>query len=316
MFALCVESSHTRGMGHFFRAFNLANALKRAGHTAKLFINADAPSIQWLERCAMPYTTVDLSDVRSDWEGPLIAREGVRVWINDRLNTSARHADHVTRSGVPLVTFDDRGDGAAMADLNIAALTFDASESLPGRRVLRGAEYLILNPDIARHRRIRHQVDRVVVTFGGTDTHGVTLKAIECLRVCGRKATVIVGPGFSHDSELAAVVGGLAVKRSVPSLVEEFANHDLAITGGGITPFEANASGLPCIVIASEPFEVPVAQELARRGGSVFAGYHTEIDISVFERPLPIQNMSAAGLRNIRFDGTERIVAELVSLAA
>lgn len=315
MFALCIESSHARGMGHFFRALNLVTALKRAGQACRIFINDHEPALRLLQSAGVAHVTVNLDDFESDWEGRLIKQENIHVWINDRLNTNARHATKVKRQGIPLATFDDRGDGASLADVNIAALAFDDSETLPGHRVLRGVDYLILNPEIACYRRVRSHAERLLVTMGGSDTYGVTVKVVRHLRARGRAATVIIGPGFRHDAELMEAINAeFEVKYGVPSLIAEFAHYDLAITGGGITPFEANASGLPCIVVANEFFEVPVARELARLGGSVFAGYHAGMDESVLTHDLPVGAMSQAGIEHIGLEGADRVVRELISL--
>lgn len=315
MFALCVESSHARGMGHFFRALNLAQALARAGQACKVFINAHEPALRLLETAGLRHAVVDLLDLESDWEGRLIDADDIRVWINDRHDTDSRHALHVKRRDRPLVTFDDQGSGAASADLHIAALAFDQQKKLQGRRVLRGVEYLILNPEISRYRRLRREAKRLLVTLGGSDTYGVTPKVVRCLREAGRAATVIVGPGFRHDLELAESLGpGFVVKRGVPSLIGEFVEHDWAITGGGVTPFEANASGLPCIIVANEPFEVPIAQGLARLGGSVFAGYHSDMNPAILTSELAVESMSRAGMERIGLTGADRVVAELMAL--
>lgn len=315
MFALCVESSHARGMGHVFRAINLALGLRRAGQPCTILVNGDPPALRRLEQAGLTYATVNLNDADSDWEGRFIEEARIRVWINDRHDTDAGHAAKVSRRGVRLATFDDRGGGAAHADLNVVALAFDSDEQLPGRKVLRGLRYLVLNPDVAKHRRLRHRPGRTLVTLGGTDTHGVTITVVHCLRAAGRTATVIVGPGFLHDAQLSEAIGpGFEVKRDVPSLVAELEHYDLAITGGGITPFEANASGLPCIVIANEPFEIPNGRELARLGSSVFAGYHTAIDESVMTRDFPLEAMSRAGLEHISLDGADRVASELMAL--
>lgn len=302
-------------MGHFYRALNLAEALGRSGRPCKILLNPYEPALRLLGDAGIAYATVNLADFESDWEGRFIGLEGVRVWINDRLDTDARHATHVQRRGIPLVTFDDRGDGAAGADLHVAALAFDAEETPPGRRVLRGERYLILNPAIARHRRVRHESGRLLVTLGGTDTYGVTVNVVRCLRAAGRSATIITGPGFRHDAALEHALGaGFEVKRDVASLVAEFEHYDLAITGGGITPFEANASGLPCIVIANELFEVPVAIRLAELGGSVFAGHHSQLNEAVLTRDQPVETMSLAGIDHIDLEGTNRVVRELMVL--
>lgn len=314
MFALCVESSHARGMGHFYRTLLLREALQRAGQQSLIVINEHEPALRLLRAAAIAPVVADLSDLQGDWESELIARHRIRTWVNDRLDTDAAHAQKVKRHGIRLMTLDDRGSGAAAADLNIAALAFASDEVLPGKRVLRGVDYLILNPGIAAHRRVRQTAGRLLVTLGGSDTHGVTVKVVQCLRSAGRTATLILGPGFRHDEALARVIGpGFEIKRSVPSLIAEFAQHDLAITGGGITPFEANASGLPCIVVANETFEIPVAQELVRLGGSVFAGHHAAIDEQVLLRDLPLAQMSEAGMAHIDLEGAARVVAELVA---
>ena len=102
----------------------------------------------------------------------------------------------VKDTGIPLVTFDDRGAGASLADLHIAALAFDVDEPLSGKRVVRGLDYLILNAEIARWRRQRTQLQSIMVSMGGSDTYGATVKIVALLRKLGRTATVVIGPGF------------------------------------------------------------------------------------------------------------------------
>lgn len=315
MFAFCIETSHTRGMGHLFRAIHVSRALKQAGRRCMILLNDHEASLRILRSAGISHQVADLSDFEGDWEGKLIADEKILVWVNDRLNTDVRQAAKVKRRGIPLVTFDDRGSGAALADLHIAALAFDPAETLAGCRVLRGMKYLVLNPEIAEFRRIRNNANAMLVTMGGSDTYGVTVKVARLLRSLGRSATIVVGPGFRHESELMQAVGpAYEVKRNVPSLIAEFSKYDLAITGAGITGFEANASGLPCILVANEHFEVPNAMELARLGGAIYAGHHERMDESVFARDIPVEAMSRAGLAGLDLGGVDRVVKELASL--
>ena len=315
MFALCIESSHARGMGHFFRALNLADALTHAGLQFTFYLNDHAPSRQILVERGIPHRTVNLADFSSAWEAMLIRDDGIKLWLNDRLNTDFRHSEIVKESGIPLVTFDDRGTGANLTDLHIAALAFNAHEKLAGSRVLRGTDHLILNPEIQNYTRLRKQLSSILVTLGGSDTHGVTITVVRLLERMGRSATVIVGPAFMHTTILEDVLtDNFTLKRGVPSMIEEFYHHDLAITGGGITPFEANASGLPCIVIANECFEIPVGIALQARGGSIFVGRHDSLLQPLFDPDLPLTEMSRAGMKNIGLEGTERVLRELLGL--
>ena len=316
MFALCIESSHARGMGHLYRALNLADGLAKAELPYTIFLNDHAPSRQVLVEREVAHRIVDLEDFTGDWETALIKQDGISLWMNDRLDTDIRHAKKIKAAGIPLVTFDDRGTGAALADLHIAALAFDMQEPLAGDKVLIGTEYLILNPQISRYTRLRKQLSSILVTLGGSDTYGVTVKVVRLLKEMDMSANIVVGPAFMHMDKLNEVLTErFTLKRGVPSMIEEFHHHDLAITGGGITPFEANASGLPCVVIANELFEIPVGKELQKLGGSVFAGHHDSLPSPLFAADLPLESMSQAGKRNIGLQGTQHVIGALQELA-
>lgn len=309
MLALCVESSHARGMGHLFRALNLAAGMRQRGLAYCFLVNRHGPSEELLCRGKHAYEVVPMDDQDGEWERGVVRRLGIRLWLDDRLNTSLRHARQVKDLGLSLVTFDDRGDGAALADLNVAALVFENTVALQGRRVLQGADYLVLNSEIARHRRARTRADSLLVTMGGSDTYGVSVQVVQRLVALRRHAKVVAGPGFAHMQALEqASSNDIEIVRGLPSLVAEFEHHDLVITGGGVTPFEAAASGLPSIVIASEDFEIPVGRALAAMCVAAFAGHHATADWTLLEAELPIAAMSQAGLERFDLQGRERVL--------
>ena len=315
MFALCLESSHARGMGHLYRMINLADALQHSGYKCKFIINEDIATKKVLQLRSYDYKLADLKDFDSGWEEELIKNNEISVWINDRLDTHIKHSQRIKKQNIVLVTFDDFGSGAEISDLQIAALAFNDKKSLYGKSILRGIEYLILNPEIIHHRRLRNSIQKILVTLGGSDTYGVTIEVIRKLIELGREATVIIGPGFQHFKELDEILmPNIKLKQNVSSLIEEFSNHDLAITGGGITPFEANASGLPCIVIANEKFEIPIGEKLQRLGGSIFIGHYKNFHSSTLDLELPIKKMSQAGIDNIALSGSDTIVKALKKL--
>ena len=153
------------------------------------------------------------------------------------------------------------------------------------------------------------------MTLGGSDTYGVTVNVVQLLNEMNLTATVVVGPGFMHlDALKNALPDGFVLKRGVPSMIAEFHHHDLAITGGGITPFEANASGLPCVVIANELFEIPNGMALQKLGGSFFAGYHQSLRLPSIRADLPLEQMSRDGMKNIGLEGTQRVIGALREL--
>lgn len=315
MFALCVDASHARGMGHLFRALALAEALESQGTAVHIYVNNDQRAASVLRDRGYPWRAVPLAGSRGAWEPALVRADGIKVWVDDRLNTDVQHARRVLEAGARLATFDDRGSGAAMADVNIVAVPLTDNEQIPGKRVLSGLSYLVIDPAVVRYRRLRRERTSTVVSMGGSDTYGVTVDVVRALRRVGRHATIVLGPGFAHDSELDPLLNeSFVVKRSVASLAEEFSRHDLAITAGGLTPFEANAAGLPCVVIATEPWEVRTGEVLARLGGSIYAGWREQIDFVALEPQFPIEKMSRAALATVPTDGASRVAKELLAL--
>lgn len=315
MFLFCVESSHAKGMGHFFRAINLHRVLRDKGHSSAIaLLGSDVASQDWLEKASIPYATVsNLND--TEWEVSLIARFSPRVWINDRLNTDAEHAGRIKRAGLRLCTFDDTGSGATLADLHVAALANVRGESPAGKRTLIGSDYLIFPPEVAELRRVRMKRKGLIVTLGGSDTHGATISVIEWLNAKATSATILLGPAFEHESAMSSLdTENLIIKRCVPSLLKELAEHDLAITGGGITAFEAAVLGVPTAIIANEPWEVAHARYLQSLGCSVFAGTHDQINLDVLDEIMDFDDMSKAALKSFSPDGANRVVKTLCNL--
>lgn len=315
MIGFCIEASHERGLGHLYKALNFVEYLDGLNERYVVIVNDDPISTSILKQRGVAYVTVNLSDTQSDWETTIIKQYGITTWINDRLDTDKRHAEHIKKHSVKLVTFDDRGTGATLADLHFAPLVFSSQELLQGKRVLTGINYLVLSKEIDGCRHVRKHLDSILVTLGGSDTYGVTLQVVALLKSLNKRATVVVGQSFQHHAELERVIDErFMVKRGVTSLIQEFVHHDLAITGGGVTPFEANASGLPCIIVANELHEIEIGEYLAGVGSSIFAGYFRELDEKAFSMNFNLAAMSRIGIDKIKTDGVDNIFREVLSL--
>jgi spore coat polysaccharide biosynthesis predicted glycosyltransferase SpsG len=302
-------------MGHLYRQLNFASLLSEKGEQCVFFVNDDADALKKLSGGKFQYETVSLCDYESGWENRLIEKYGITTWVDDRLDTDLRHARNVKKSPVSLVVFDDLGAGAELADFNFSALYFDDPHRLKGKRVYTGTDYLILNREIDSYKRLRSGASRILVTMGGSDSYGVTVPVVKILKAAGLKATVIAGPSFRHWKELEAeACDQLEIKKSVSSLIAEFSNYDRAITGGGVTAFEANASGLPCAIVANEIFEIPNAKYLESIGSSVFAGYREEIDAAKISGTSDVGAMSRAGLAALNTGAAEKICSLIANV--
>jgi spore coat polysaccharide biosynthesis predicted glycosyltransferase SpsG len=199
-----------------------------------------------------------------------------------------------------------------LCDLNIVA-NYVGEETAPqGLKLLLGLNYLVLNADIVRYKRQRTRLDSIVITMGGSDTYGVTLEVAKAIQNYGAMASIIIGPGFDETQyDYESLGHHFKIIKNVPSLMEEFFKHDIAITAGGITPFEAAASGLPTIVVANEVFEVKTGLLLESLGCSRYAGYRTDIPFNFEIEEMDIEQLSSSGPRSIDSLGSYRIASEL-----
>jgi len=312
---ICIECSHKRGMGHFYRQLNLFNALTEKGLKCVILVNNDAKTVELLKTKGIQYEIVDLWDYDTNWETALVKKYNAVAWINDRMNTDSRHVENVRLNEILVFTFDDCGTGANLSDVNFAPMVM---KSLESANVFQDIDYLILNKEIDKYKGLRHKVDKIIISLGGSDTYGVTLEVIKILKTLGKTATVICGKCFEQTEELYQICkGDFNVINDVPSLIEEFTKHDLAITGGGVTAFEAAALGLPAVIVASEFHEVEIGEYLHDLGSALYAGFRDNIDTDVIRYAFEmtsseIKKMSDCGLKHIKTSGIDNITSMIM----
>ena len=280
---LALEASHRRGMGHLFRGLHLAQALRSTGDEVLIVCNSDRRSEEIIRREQFALELVPSYDCDVSWENSLLDKFPPRWWIDDRLNTERSHASRLANAGVSYATFDDHGTGANLAHYNFLAM--DPSAEIRAPNGLYGPDYMVLNPVIATYRdrpSASKRELRIVVTLGGSDTYGVTPRAVEAAISLEEPYSldVVTGPNFRHDRELAALMSKgdkrICVRSFVSNLYELLASADIVICGGGVTLYEVACLGVPAAIIANEPHEVPVAHWFVEKGFGVYAGFHSD----------------------------------------
>ena len=313
---ISLEASHTKGMGHLFRMLNFTKYLESKNQDFIFIINDNEKTKDILQKQNLEYEVVDYQDLNSNWESNIINKYKVKYWINDRLDTDNIHSENIKNENIKLITFDDLGSGAELCDINICGLFFN-NTNLLGKKILKGTDYLILNSEIDKYKKERKEIKNILVTLGGSDTYGATIKVLKLLKKYNIIATIHIGPSFEHIQELKEeLTNDYKVITFIPSLMEEFTNYDLAITGGGVTPFEANASGLPCLIVANELFEIPNGEYLDSINSSKFIGHHENINEGIFFDlyKLEINSMSQNGMKFLNTKASEKIYEEIKAL--
>lgn len=244
------------GMGHVHRMAALASEL--ASNELLLVTRRDAPhelGAQFLS--ALPYK-VEAIDAEEGFFAAL-ERERPHIVILDVLDTSEEYVERVRKCGGFIVTLEDLGAGARHADLVINDLYTDF---LPQQNHWYGLQYAMVNPvfeTVAPREAVRDRVQKVVVSFGGTDPNNLTIKALAALSSVkfSGETVVVLGPGYAHTAfELKDFGLRGELHRNVKNMALLTCDADIAITAAGRTVTELMTVGVPMIAMCQNMNEL------------------------------------------------------------
>jgi UDP-2,4-diacetamido-2,4,6-trideoxy-beta-L-altropyranose hydrolase len=189
-----------------------------------------------------------------------------------------------------------------------------------------GPAFALLDPRFAeargRFRRDFGAVRRLLVSFGYSDSFGVTAMALEGILQSQVAAAVDIVFGF-RPPDIARVEGlasGLPVASrmhfNTRDMISLIMHADAAIGAGGVSSLERCCLGLPSLVVTLAENQQGNAEALMRRGAAVALGYFRNTDAAMIARQLRAiaadrdmrEAMGVAAARVTDGSGVERIV--------
>ena len=161
------------------------------------------------------------------------------LFVTDCRDTGRRFTRDLARLA-PVISIDDLGRGTMHAVMRII--------SLPSLKKVdsnyEGLRYLILDPTIEE---IRERIDRsdsnkregILISFGGSDPHNLTIEIAQIVAKAMLKAKVIKGPLFNDSVQNYLKELNVDIVEDPENLYDLIARSELLITSFGITMFEA-----------------------------------------------------------------------------
>lgn len=246
--AIYVNGNNKRGIGHIYRALELAD---------EFFVKPDIYyDINQTDPAVFGVTTHNLIPVNGIAELFERCKENqYTTFINDILTTSIDYMIGL-RSVLPnakIVNFEDDGEGIVKADLVFNALFHE--EDLP--QVKSGEKYYISGKTFMFYRpiEIKEQVKRVFISFGGADPQNYS----------DRLFGMITKPEYK-DYEFVVALGraklnvdtlmeynkypNIEVLYDVKNMPQLMSSCDIGITSRGRTGYELAMLGIPTISMA------------------------------------------------------------------
>ncbi len=246
--AIYVNGNNKRGIGHIYRALELADEFY-----TKPDIYYD---INQTDKSVFGKTTHTLIPVNGIAD--LFARckqEQYSIFINDILTTSIDYMIGL-RTVLPnakIVNFEDDGEGIIKADLVFNALYSkdDMPQVYAGEKYyISGKTFMFYNPI-----EIKETVKRVFIAFGGSDPQNYSerlLKIVSKEIYKGYDFVVVLGRAKENVKELMEYnsYDHITVLHDVSNMPELMSTCDFAVTSRGRTGYELALLGIPSIAMA------------------------------------------------------------------
>ncbi len=251
--AIYVNGNNKRGIGHIYRALELADEFY-SKPDIYYDINQTDPDV-------FGRTTHNLIPVNGIAElFDICKREQYNTFINDILTTSIDYMIGL-RTVLPnarLINFEDDGEGQIKADLVFNALLSD--NDLP--QVKAGEQYYISGKTFMFYEpiKIRDKVERVFISFGGADPQNYSDRLLAMISKHEYKDyqfVVVLGRAKQNVDDLLKYNRheNIDVLFDVSNMPELMTSCDVGITSRGRTGYELAILGIPAIAMAQNERE-------------------------------------------------------------
>jgi spore coat polysaccharide biosynthesis predicted glycosyltransferase SpsG len=182
-----------------------------------------------------------------------------------------------------LISFDDTGHGRLHSDISVNPLYYPTKQLLKCSYI--GPEFQIIRPKFYEHTSAWHPiVKNIIVCQGGADAHDLTPLIVNSIiplltefDQCNLHVLVGYGSNFEAVTELSKNFSGRCfIHHAVTDMPLLLSIMDIAISSGGVLPFELASIGCPLIMVTKEHKEIRTCLELEKSGVGVFIDIHSD----------------------------------------
>lgn len=318
------------GFGHFMRMLSLADICKNNGWTIDFCGHFPEVFRKLLNLKGHSHT---MESFGSDINDSFISRLKMvseKSWVViDGYHYPPELHDEIIATGSKLIIMDDYCHQPSylahiLVNQNAGSIQFDY-EKFELDRVLLGSSYALLRNEFltySQRNRIHTSVARrLLVTLGGSDSHGVlffVISAIDLLNIPDLEICILSGASDNIHNDVLDKVRLISKHKihvirhtdNMPNLMDW---ADIGITGGGSTLLEAAFMGLPTIAICLADNQRGGIEALGKVGVVVYENYSTEEELAlalekvIVSRALRV-SMSDAGRELVDGKGGSRIL--------
>ncbi|GAB6100062.1 UDP-2,4-diacetamido-2,4,6-trideoxy-beta-L-altropyranose hydrolase [Halanaerocella petrolearia] len=332
--AFRVDGGVKAGLGHIMRSLALARSFPReieltfitkSGQKVKDLIKERGYDVLQLDS-SLNYT-VEVREVKE-----LIKDNDFDILITDFYEIGQDYLLELKEVVDKLVSIHDFAPYVFPSDMvingNVYAPDIDYQSYAGDTEFLLGTDYTLIREEFQNipQREINQQVNKILVTVGGSDTLNLTpriLQALDRLNI-DLQIDVVIGPGFENVEEIISITRQsdleVALHFNVKRMSELMLNNDLAISAGGSTLYELAVTGLPAITLLQAENQILVAENMEEQGAVNNLGFGDQVTSKELSHKIKelIDNfslrkeMSQQGQQLVDGQGAQRVVENLL----
>jgi len=291
------------GLGHIYRCLALADELREGHGCGVSFAMARGPvGFALIRQAGYPIEYKPDDEDEDIWLDSVIQRIRPDALVLDVRSELARSSVEKWRNeGLLIVTLDDPSERRLAADLafyppvsQVKRLDWDGFTG----ELHVGWEWVVLRQEFAhvlskgQELRAKNQKPRILVTMGGSDPAGLTLKAVKALDLLDEdfETIVVLGPGFSHNKAMEDLLvktrRHFDVRRNVADMPSLMTEADLAVASFGVTAYELAAMGVPAVYVCLTEDHAESASAFVEAGIAVSLGVCSNVTLDTLAQPV------------------------------
>lgn len=252
------------GLGHIVRCLALANELREKHGCGVTFALANGIEGRALiEKEGFPVEMKPDKQTEGEWMDRLIGKKQPNALVLDvRTDLPVAFVRKWREAGVLIVSIDDPSDRRLEADLAFYPPVPQVKEmdwtGFTGK-LYSGWEWVLLRPQFSnipkRPQKKPGAKPVILVSMGGSDPAGLTLKTLTALEQTDKpfNAIVVLGPAFKDNEKVSHFLKTTRhtyqIERNVDDMMSLMLKADLAIVSFGVTAYELAACGVPALYI-------------------------------------------------------------------
>jgi spore coat polysaccharide biosynthesis protein SpsF len=319
------------GFGHVKRMIVLARALRdREGIGAVFAVNGSEDALAPIRQAGFEARL--LSGPQASWSG-FAAHPDICV-LDCRDGPTRETLTRFVRDVPVTAVIDDASERRLAADFAYYPPVPQA-EDLDWQgcdcTVRIGWEWALLGlPQVATRSRAFAPRPTLLVTMGGSDPCGMTLRAARALTALDPlfRARFVIGPGFEKREKTAQAIVALKSNfetiEGADSLTTEYASADLALAAFGVTAYELAAFGVPALYLCATEDHALSASAFELAGMGVSLGLADQASDDAIAKAVWAlladaerrREMRSAGLMTIDGNASARIASDLAGALA